>query len=144
MQKLIYETMFNKLVKIGLISPDGKLTFKDYVKIENKPYMALSVDRLYNDDPKTILISISHNFIQNSDVMRDPEMEIKIHTELKMIEALSYTLSSLGVYQIVYPEPGKVYPKRKKDLNRFLNQWLSNLIDQGFKYQKLSPIIEVR
>jgi hypothetical protein len=143
MQKLIYETMFNKLVKIGLITPDGKLTFKDYVKIENKPYMDLSVDRLYNQDPKTILISIAHNFIQNSDVMSDPEMVIKIHTELKMIESLSYTLSSLGVYQVVYPEPGKVYPKRKKDLNHFLNQWLSNLIDQGFKYKKINPIIEV-
>lgn len=143
MQKLIYETMFNKLVKIGLITPDGKLTFKGYLKIENKSYMDLSVDRLYNQDSKTSLISISHNFIQNGDVMSDPEMVLKIHTELKMVEALSYTLSSLGVYQIVYPEPGKVYPKRKKDLNRFLNQWLSNLIDQGFKYKKINPIIEV-
>jgi len=143
MQKLVYETMFNKLVKIGLITPDGKLTFKDYVKIENKPYMSLSVDRLYCDDPKTLRISLAHNFIQNGDVMADPDMEIRIHPEMKMIEALSYTLSSLGVYQVVYPEPEKVYPKRKKDLNKFLNQWLTNLIDQGFKYQKLSPIIEV-
>jgi len=29
------------------------------------------------------------------------------------------------------PEPGKVYPRLKKDLNAFLRQWLTNLIDQG-------------
>ena len=56
MQKLIYETMFNKLVKIGLITPDGKLTFKDYVKIENKPYMSLSVD---NDHVEKFQIKIN-------------------------------------------------------------------------------------
>jgi len=29
------------------------------------------------------------------------------------------------------PEPGKVYPRLKKDLNAFLRQWLTNLIHQG-------------
>lgn len=143
MRKLIYETMFDKLVKIGLISPDGKLTFGDYVRIDNPPYMPLSVDRLPSEHPGTVQGSMSHNFTQNGDVMADPYMEIRIYPELHMIEALSYQLDSLGVYHVVYPEPGKVYPKRKKELNVFLNRWLSNIIDQGFRYRKIAPVIEV-
>jgi len=47
-----------------------------------------------------------------------------------MAEALSYQ-DQFG-YQYVYPEPGKVDIKAKKDLNAFLNKWLTNLINQGF------------
>jgi hypothetical protein len=35
----------------------------------------------------------------------------------------------MGIYQEVYPEPGKYYPKLKKELNAFLNDWLKNMID---------------
>lgn len=141
MKKLIYETMFDKLVKIGIINNTGALQFKDHVKIENKPYMALSLDWLPDDQPNTIRISMAHNFVQNGDLMADPDMEIRIVPSMKMIESLTYQLDSLGVYQVVYPEPGKVYPRLKKELNHFLNQWLKNLIDQGFKMPVEKPQI---
>jgi len=35
----------------------------------------------------------------------------------------------MGIYQEVYPKPGKYYPKLKKELNAFLNDWLKNMID---------------
>jgi len=40
-----------------------------------------------------------------------------------------------GVYgeRVVYPEPGKVNLRAKKELNQFLGQWLKNLITQGHK-----------
>ena len=49
-----------------------------------------------------------------------------------MIEALSYQLDSMGIYQEVYLEDGRFYPRLKAELNDFLNIWLKNLIDQGF------------
>lgn len=137
MRKLIYEVMFDKLQKIGIIDNTGKLNFSgDYLKLKNSPYMDLNINRLYSEKENTIRISIAHNFIQNGDLMADPDMEIRIYPELKSIEALTYRLDALGVYQVVYPDEKTVYPKRKKDLNKFLNQWLSNIIDQGFKYDK--------
>jgi hypothetical protein len=132
MKKLIYEIMFDKLIKIGVISPAGKLNFSGHLKVKNPPYMDLNIDHLSTTDKGEIIISLAHNFVQEGDLMADPDMEIMIHPH-KMIEALSYQLDSLGVYQVVYPKPGKVIPKRKTELNRFLNQWLTNLIDQGFK-----------
>jgi uncharacterized protein YqiB (DUF1249 family) len=133
MEKLIYEIMYDKLIKIGIINQSGELTFKDHIKVKNSPYMDLNIDRLSPEKEDTLRISIAHNFIQNGDLMADPDMEIRIYPKLKAIEALTYQLDSLGIYQIVYPDEKTVYPKRKKDLNRFLNQWLSNIIDQGFK-----------
>jgi len=130
--------MFDKLQKIGLIDKRGYPVFGEHVKIENKPYMDLSVDNLGSSVENNLplfKISLAHNFTQNGDLMADPDMEIRIYPYAGFIEALTYQLDSMGIYQVVYPEPGKVYPRIKKDLNRFLNQWLSNLINQGFKYQ---------
>lgn len=140
MKKLIYQTMFEKLQKIGILDNAGKLNFSgDYLKLKNPPYMDLNIDRLTPDKEGTIRISIAHNFIQNGDVMADPDMEIRIFPDQKMVEALTYQLDSLGIYQVVYPDKNTVVPQRKKELNRFLNSWLSNLILQGFKVPKKEP-----
>jgi len=55
---------------------------------------------------------------------------------MKMAEALSFRQDgSIPINQHVYEElDGKtmVYPRLKKDLNRFLSGWLLNLKKQGF------------
>lgn len=94
--------------------------------------MDLSIDFIRKTDDGAYIIAMAHNYIQNGDVMADPDMEIKIYPETKMAEALTYQQDGLGIYQKVYPEPGKVYPKLKKQLNSFLNKWLSNIKMQGF------------
>lgn len=128
MRKTIYESNFDKMVKLGIIKADGSLAFQEYKKIESKPYMPLSIDMIAKDT-----IAMAHNYIQEGDVMADPDMEIRIIPEMKMIEALTYQQDGLGIFQRVYTEDGKrFYPKLKKDLNSFLGQWLNNLINQGF------------
>ena len=124
--KLIYETIYKKMDKLGL------LDIQEYKKLISDGYMDLSIDVL-NDNKEHKTIALAHNFIQNGDVMADPDMEIKIHKDLKMAEALTYQLDSLGVFQCVYSDDGKkVNLALKKQLNSFLNKWLTNLINQGF------------
>lgn len=65
-------------------------------------------------------------------VATDPDMEIKIHKKLETAEGLTYQNDYVGVYQEVYPKPGKVNIQLKRELNQFLNQWLDNLATQGF------------
>jgi len=108
---------------------------KDFVKLESKGFMPLSVDRLYCEKSGAIRISIAHNYIQNGDVMADPDMEIQVYSDRKMAEAMTYQQDGLGIYQQVYfVKDGQqmVYPKLKKDLNHFLKLWLRNLKRQGF------------
>lgn len=125
MSPLIYETIYKKLEKLGITD------LTEYKKIENAPYMSLSIDIL-EDSKEEKKIAMAHNYIQNGDVMADPDMEIKIHKEMKMAEALTYQQDGLGIFQNVYPAPDIVNTKLKGQLNRFLNQWLTNLINQGF------------
>jgi Domain of unknown function (DUF6908) len=133
MKKMIYETMYNKLVKLGIINQDGSLKFDEYLKLKSGIFMDLNIDHLsHKDDENSIVISLAHNFIQNGDVMADPDMEVKIIPSMKMVEALTFQQDSTGTYQQVYLEDGRFNPTLKKDLNDFLNSWLKNLIEQGF------------
>lgn len=132
MKKIIYEKIYDNL---GLILGDLS-KIPEYMKLKSGGYMDLNIDLIYTCKDYT-QIAMAHNFIQNGDVMADPDMEIRINPFLKMAEALTYQLDSLGLYQVVYPEPGKVYPKLKKQLNIFLLQWTKNLIEQGFKNDEI-------
>jgi uncharacterized protein YqiB (DUF1249 family) len=118
---LIYERIYKKLEELGL------LNIEEHAKIECMGgMMPLSVDVLYKTKDG-VRMALAHNFIQNGDVMADPDMEIMVYPDRKMAEAMTYQLDSLGIYQEVYPEPGKVNPKLKKELNEFLSSWLSQL-----------------
>jgi len=133
MKKIIYETMYNKLVKLGIINKDGSLKFDEYVKLKSGNFMDLNIDHLnHKNDDQSIVISLSHNYIQEGDVMADPDMEVRIIPSMKMVEALTFQQDSTGTYQQVYLEDGRFNPTLKKELNKFLNYWLKNLIEQGF------------
>jgi len=46
-----------------------------------------------------------------------------------MAEALAFRNDYMGIYQEVFLEPGKYYPKLKKELNYFLSNWLKTMIE---------------
>ena len=69
--------------------------------------------------------------VNSGDMIADPDMEVALYPSRQMAEALSYQ-DCFG-YRQVYPEPGKINPRAKKELNSFLNQWLSNIIAQGHR-----------
>jgi uncharacterized protein YqiB (DUF1249 family) len=62
-------------------------------------------------------------------------MVIRIDTKAETVEAL--TFQDTYIYREVYPDRDRVDLKAKKELNEFLLQWLTNLIDQG---HKLAPV----
>jgi len=125
MAPTINERIFKKLERvIGDLSD-----IPAYTKFVAHGFMDLGVDKLYGDE-ESVTIALSHYFKQNGDMVPDPDMEVRIYPEMKMAEALTYQ-DSFG-YQQVYPSPSQVNLKTKKDLNVFLNQWLSNIIEQGF------------
>lgn len=108
-------------------------------------YMPLHLDALERHvDPKTdarwLRISLSHTYIQNGDVMADPDMEIRVYLneDWQRAEALTYQQDGLGIYQQVYPDPQHVNPRLKQDLNAFLLIWLNNIRKQGYQ-----PRVEV-
>jgi len=99
-------------------------------KSKSDGFMDLSFEIL-SRDTNQFTCAMAHYFEQNGDLIADPDMEIRVIPSMQMIEALSYQ-DQFG-FQVVYPEAGKVDLKAKKELNRFLGQWLKNLIAQGHK-----------
>ena len=102
-----------------------------YMKFTCEGMMDLNVDNLLNNR-----IALAHNGLQNGDVMADPDVEVQIYPDKKMAEALTFQNDYLGIYQVVYPEPNKFYPKLKKELNIFLDDWLCNMIEAKYQLEE--------
>lgn len=134
---VVYETIFKRLVKIGIIDSEGRPQFGEALKLKSGGFMDLNLDMLFEEDGK-YTIAMAHNYTQNGDVMADPDMEIRIIPSMKMAEALSFRQDGgIPINQHVYEEvDGKtmVYPMIKKELNTFLSGWLLNIKNQGFKH----------
>lgn len=130
----VYTRNYGKLIRLGIINSHGELQFKDAI-LERKPFMNLNLDYLQTEKDGNIVFAMAHNFKQNGDIMADPDMQVRIIPVMQSIEALTYQLDSMGIHQQVYPSPNMVNPRLKKELNTFLEKWLKNLIQQGFKLE---------
>ena len=134
MRKTIYETNYDRMVKLGVITKDGVVP--DQCRRSGVPgLMDWVVERLLHLDGASgndggIAVSLAHYFEQNGDMCKDPEMVVLIDPSQRMAEAFTFEMSLPPIYQQVFPEPGKFHPQLRKELNTFLRQWLNNLIDQ--------------
>lgn len=79
-------------------------------------------------------LSIMHTYVQNGDLMYDPEMTLIIDTVNHTINAETYTLSGLGLYQNVYSNDF-LNENLQKELNSFVLGWLDNI-----EYQHYEPV----
>jgi hypothetical protein len=124
----VYERIYKKLDKLtgGIESFASDLD--STIKKEQSCYMPLYIDTIGNNE-----IALAHYYKQNGDLCPDPDMQIKIVPEMKMAEALTLQ-DSFGFKQVYYEKDGTMFvnPSLKRDLNRFLDQWLTNLRQQGF------------
>jgi uncharacterized protein YqiB (DUF1249 family) len=128
MDRKIYKQIFSRLQTLGILDETGVMK-ASYMRFESSGLMDLHVDNLLNNT-----ISLAHNGKQNGDVMCDPDVQVWIHPDHKEAEALTFQNDYMGIYQEVYPEPGKYRPKLKEELNAFLNDWLKTTIEVQ-KYQ---------
>lgn len=121
----IYARIYRKLKKAV---PD-LLTIEEHGKSTVPNFMDLNLDVLHKRSNR-IVIALSHYYKQNGDMVADPDMELAVYPKLEIAEALSYQDSVC--YRTIYSDDsGTEDIKAKKELNAFLDQWLSNLIEQG-------------
>jgi len=126
--KTIYQRVYDKLEQLV-----GNLREIPEAKKSQVPgFMDLNLDRLSTDGRVTV-IALSHYYKHPSgDMIPDPDMEIRVRPDEKMAEALSYQDSY--TYRFVYEDQGRLVSTAvKQDLNQFLEQWLSNCLEQGHR-----------
>lgn len=141
-----YQTIFKKLKKLGVIDliREGKEDARSKVSegIMDLCFDLLSVTQ--HGGYKEVRIALAHNYIQNGDVMADPDMEVRVflndNPELpNAAEALTFQQANPPIYQRVYVD-GAVNTKLKKQLNTFLSTWLSNALAQGHSFKEVDTI----
>lgn len=115
----VYHIIYQKLEKIGVFE------VRQYSVIENPPHVPLCIDRISED-----VFALSQNPEVDGIMYADPDMEIRVDHLKKTAEPLTFQAGE--DQRVVYPAPGKVNLKTRNDLSRFLDDWLSDLIQKGF------------
>ncbi len=117
--------IFHKLLDV---IPDLRMT-EGAGRSKVEGYMDLGLDVLYRS-PERLIIALSHYYRHPwGDMIPDPDMEIEIFLKGERAQALSYQ-DAFG-YQSVDNVEGHRDKTHQRELNRFLSQWLTNLIVQG-------------
>lgn len=126
----IYQRNYRKLLQLIPMLHE----IKSAVKLTAPGFMDLNVDVLQHHHKKTV-IALSHYYKHPSgDMIADPDMTIAVYSEAQTIEALTYQ-DCFG-YRRVYSDDMTAFsPSTKKELNSFLGQWLTNLLEQSHTLQ---------
>lgn len=96
-----------------------------HLKLENAPYMPLVIERQGD------VVAVMHYFIQQGDVMRDPEVEFK----LPHWTPTSITQHPVGIYREVSTfanDRHMLNSRLLRELEAFARLWAMNLRAQGF------------
>lgn len=119
------------------------------LRLESSGFLPLSFERLYNGIKTPwgsgTLYSLMHWYIQEGDLMRDPDMVFVVVDNRQALEdpvdlvgiyPQSYQADSMGVYQESLFIDGSAFSKFIPSLNirhcEFANMWLMNIQAQGF------------
>ena len=117
----------NKLV--GMVE-DG------YVKVDNTDgaFMSVNVEVIF-EDSKFKIISLAHYFLQNGDLMADPEMCFLFEKMQGIYFPIYYKQDSMGIeeesVEMENNEMKNVNLSMQLEHTRFANMWLKNI-----KYQQ--------
>ena len=132
-----YELNYARLEAL-MGQPLGDLRSDRSYRLTARGFMDLVVEVL-PECPETgaMVLSLAHYFEQNGDLCQDPEMTVRIRLPKNgstgTVEAETYQQAIPPIYQEVYPKPGMVAPRLKRELNDFLTHWLRTLKDQGHR-----------
>jgi hypothetical protein len=111
-----------------------------HVKIDNDPYMPLSVEVFNDISSKYFSVSLCHYGKQCGDLMRDPEMcFVIVPGDCENFYAPYYFRNDYaGVERFAWrrkdgeKEEFQVSPREAGDQVKFANMWLRNIKNQGF------------
>lgn len=110
----------------------NRLLALNQIKISNsKTFMAVCFE-LIEENKAYKVYSIAHYYLQNGDMMADPEMTF-IYFDENHIAPASFKQDSIGMYQeSLEVRNGMLYssPELQKDHTIFANDWLKNIKNQ--------------
>ncbi|MDR0533090.1 MAG: hypothetical protein LBH01_03960 [Verrucomicrobiales bacterium] len=118
----------------ALAKPDPDNVFA--VGLDNPPYQKLHVEVLPPEMNRFNVpaVAVSHTFVQNGDLMRDPEIVFAVKPEGWV--PYECTQDPLGHYASAFDADGKFDEKISADMRQLSVVWARNLIGQGWAGQQ--------
>lgn len=98
-----------------------------YMKYGTPNYMDLNIEIIGDDR-----LAMAHNYVLNGDVMSDPDVEFTVDKKNRMLYPQTYQQDSLQYFERV---DGDLI--RARELNHFMHEWLTNVVDQKYKVQTI-------
>ncbi len=92
---------------------------------EDTGYEPLSMERITSIRDHQCQLAIMHTYEQNGDLMRDPEIVLRVDFAKQTATAISYQQDGLGIYREYADQT-----VGQRDTNRFMIDWLKNLEQQ--------------
>ena len=138
--KLRARTNFFSLNRI-LLNRGVRETMPDHFawRLKVDGFMPLSIERIGTGPRDLPLLSVMHWYLQNGDLMRDPDVELEAKwsgSDTKWVfYPTYYRQDNLGIYdELVWRNEDqlKCRPTRIHSVCSFCETWSSNLKQQGF------------
>ena len=109
------------------------------ISIENEPWMRLAIETLPESGPTGhLVVSVAHYGVQNSDLMRDPEMLFEVCENNGVTELRPFYFrndyAGFEQWSRYRDESGDLVclPQRTREMEAFAKMWDRNLGSQGF------------
>ena len=113
---------FRALKELASDLVDGKY---DYMRSQaGEGFMPLTIEHLYDNR-----FSMMHYYMQNGEMMRDPDMEFVIDYDAETVNAVYFRQDPLLEQEVL---PGQENGRLQRDLNSFLSQWTKNIKGQEY------------
>lgn len=120
LQKTVEQKNYEQLEKLV---PDLLERKTDYVKFFSPGMEPVSMEWIGSNR-----IAISAYYLQNGDMMADPDMEFVVDKKNGTLSARTFQNDGMGIYQSAENYNGQVdNPKLVQDLNSFTHSWLKQI-----------------
>lgn len=98
-----------------------------YMKYGTPNYMDLNIEIIGDDR-----LAMAHNYVLNGDVLADPDVEFTVDKKNRMLYPQTYQQDSLQYFERVDGDSA-----RARELNHFMHEWFTNVVDQKYKVQTI-------
>ena len=140
-RKPLYSVLYKSLEAAGFIKGTRFVSFKTY---QCSPYMDLVIENIgYWRDllgRSNQVVSMAHYFVQNGDLMADPDLTLGVNYQRREAYPLSYKCDGMGVYQDVFDEDDQLVAELEDEIGGLIKTFASNIKKQGHLAQGASAL----
>lgn len=98
-----------------------------YMKLSSPHCMDFNIERISENR-----IAISHYYEQNGDMMADPDVELIVDNDNKILIPMTYQQDNLQIFYDI-----NEHPDMSLSLNEFVKEWLSNIQINNYRIKEI-------